>query len=365
MSSTHLRALPVLILALAGCQPGSSAEAVAAEAKESAVPVTVAAVVTRPAARVVNFVGTLYGHEEVTLSSQVEGQIEGIKADLGDHVDAGQVLAQIEDAQLRARLREAEAMLSKARADEERAQKLSAKDVISAQELESLRTAAEVAKARRDTLEVAVDHTQVKSPIKGAVAHRFVSVGEYVVPGSKLFSLVALNPLKLRGDVPERFVHEIRVDQPVRVTVDPFADLNFEGKVSRISPASDPQSRSVALEVLVDNFEEMLKPGFFAHAAVVTRQDDRALMIPQEALVSFAGVTKAFVVRDGVAEERQVSVGTRGDAGLVEITAGLTGNDSVVVSGLTKLSNGTPVDVRPSDKSDKSGASDPSDAATR
>jgi membrane fusion protein (multidrug efflux system) len=336
----------LVIASLLGCHDAASTQAVAAETEESAVPVTVASVVTRPAARVVNFVGTLYGYEEVTLSSQVEGQIEALHADLGDHVEAGQALAEIDDAQLRARLREAEAMLSKARADEARAQKLSDKDVISAQEFESLRTNAEVAKARVDTLEVTIDHTQVKSPIKGAVAHRLVSVGEYVVPGSKLFSLVSLNPLKLRGDVPERFVHEIRGEQSVRVTVDPFPNLVFEGKVARISPASDPQSRSVALEVLVDNFEEMLKPGFFAHASVVTRQDDRALMVPQEAIISFAGVTKLFVVRDGVAEERQVTAGTRGDGGLVEIIEGLAEKDRVVVSGLTKLANGTRVDVR-------------------
>lgn len=333
-------------IAASGCRNAPSSEAVAAESEESVVPVIVAAVVTRPAARVVNFVGTLYGYEEVTLSSQVEGQIEALNVDLGDHVQNGQALAKIEDAQLLARLREAEAMLSKARADEARAQKLSAKDVISTQEFESLRTNAEVAKARRDTLEVTIDHTQVKSPITGAVAHRHVSVGEYVVPGSKLFSLVSLNPLKLRGDVPERFVHEIRVGQRVRVTVDPFPNVVFEGEVSRISPASDPQSRSVALEVLVDNFEEMLKPGFFAHASVVTRQDDRALMVPQEAIISFAGVTKLFVVREDVAEERQVTAGTRGEEGLVEIVEGVTEQDRVVVSGLTKLSNGTRVEVR-------------------
>lgn len=334
---------------VSGCRDTASTEAVAAETEVKAVPVTVAAVVTRPAARVVNFVGTLYGYEEITLSSQAEGQIEVLLADLGDQVAAGQMLARIDDDQLRARLREAEAMLSKARADEARARKLVAKNVISTQEFEALRTNAEVAKARRDTLEVTADHTMVKSPITGAVAHRFPSVGEYVVPGSKLFSLVALNPLKLRGDVPERFAHEIRVAQPVRVTVDPFPDLVFEGKVSRISPTSDPQSRSVALEVLVDNYEEMLKPGFFAHASVVTRQDDRALMVPQEALVSFAGVTKLFVVHDGLAEERQVTAGTRGDAGLIEIVEGITESDRVVISGLTKLANGTQVEIRETD----------------
>lgn len=344
-----------------GCQPTGSTEAVAAEAEAVAIPVTVAPVVTRPAARVVNFVGTLYGQEEVTLSSQVEGQIKALHVDLGDHVEAGQVLAQVEDDQLRARLREAEAMLSKARADEARASALSEKKVISQQEYEGLRTQAEIAKARRDTLEVTIDYTQVRSPIAGAVAHRFVSVGEYVVPGSKLFTLVSLNPLKLRGDVPERFAHEIRVEQTVHVTVDPFPDINFEGRVARISPTSDPQSRSVGLEVLVDNFEEMLKPGFFAHARVITRQDDSALMVPQEALISFAGVTKVFVIRDGAAEERQVVTGSRGAADLVEVVEGLSDGDQVAISGITKLANGIAVDVRPSDGSDASDKSDGSE----
>jgi membrane fusion protein (multidrug efflux system) len=348
---TGLRFVAIAVALLAyGCQQPAGNEAVAAESKQSAVPVTVAQVVTRPAVRVVNFVGTLYGFEEVTLSSQVEGQIESLRGDLGDRVERGQVLAQVDDDQLRARLREAEAMMSKTRADEERAQKLSAKNVISQQELESLRTEAAIAKARRDTLEVTIAHAQVRSPIAGAVSHRFVSIGEYVVPGSKLFTLVALNPLKLRGDVPERFAHEIRPEQTVNVTVDPFPDVTFEGRVARISPASDPQSRSVALEVLVDNFEEMLKPGFFAHARVITRQQDRALMVPQEALISFAGVTKVFVVRDSVAEERQVTTGTRGDSGLVEVVEGLREGEHVALSGITKLANGTPVDVRLPDR---------------
>jgi membrane fusion protein (multidrug efflux system) len=351
MTSKQLSVLAVCAaaLAVAGCHSPTSSEAVAAEPQQTAVPVTVAAVVTRPAARLVNFVGTLYGHEEVTISSRVEGQLEVLHVDLGDPVTDGQVLAEIDDDQVRARWREAEAMLAKARTDEERARKLSATNVISPQELESLHTTAEVAKARRDTLEVTIGHSQVKSPIAGAVSRRLVSAGEYVTPGSKLFSLVSLNPLKLRGDVPERFVHEIQVGQAVRVTVDPFADLTFEGKVSRISPASDPQNRAVALEVVVDNADAKLKPGFFAHAAVVTRQDDHALMIPQEALISFAGVTKLFVARDGVAVEKQVTVGTRGDAGLVEITEGLSASDLVVVSGLTKLSNGAAIEVRPAD----------------
>ncbi|MBI3785183.1 MAG: efflux RND transporter periplasmic adaptor subunit, partial [Deltaproteobacteria bacterium] len=193
---------------------------------------------------------------------------------------------------------------------------------------------------------VSLRHARVESPIDGAIAHRFVSAGEYVRAGSQLFSIVAEDPLKLRGDVPERFAHELEVGQSVQVRIDAFPDSVFTGHLSRISPASNRDNRSVAIETLVDNHERKLKPGFFANAAVVTRTDDRALMVPQEALVTFAGVTKLFVVQDGIAKEREVQTGTRGGNGLVEIVSGIAPGDQVAVTGLTKLENGVAVAIK-------------------
>ncbi|HVM95097.1 MAG TPA: efflux RND transporter periplasmic adaptor subunit [Candidatus Acidoferrales bacterium] len=339
------------VFSAAGCgRTTTTAEASAAEAKateaKAAIPVSVANVVVQPSARVVNIVGTLYGNEEVTLSSQVEGQIEVLSADLGDTVQAGQVLAKIDDAQWQARLREAEANLAKARADEARGRLLLETQVISRQEYETMQTRADVAAAQRDTLAVSLRHARVESPISGAIAHRFASIGEYVHPGSQLFSIVAEDPLKLRGDVPERFAHELQAGQEVQVRIDAFPDTVFNGHLSRISPASNRDNRSIAIETLVDNHERKLKPGFFANAAVVTRSDDRALMVPQEALITFAGVTKLFVVRDGVAQEREVQTGTRGGNGLVEITEGIAASEQVAVSGITKLENGAAVAIK-------------------
>jgi membrane fusion protein, multidrug efflux system len=341
-----------------GCQRPTSSEAIAAEAKQvTAVPVTVARVVVRPSERLVNLVGTLYGNEEVTLSSQVEGQIKSLSVDLGDPVQAGQVVAQIDDDEWRVRLREAEATLAKAKADEERGRQLATGHVISTQEYEGMRTRAAVAQAQRDRLAVMIRHARVESPITGAVARRFVSAGEYVRPGSQLFNLVAQDPLKLRGDVPERFAHELQTGQAVQVRVDAFPDVVFPGRLTRISPASNRDNRSVAIEAVVDNHDRTLKPGFFANAAVVTRTDDRALMIPQEALITFAGVTKVFVIRDGEAHERQVHTGSRGSAGLVEVVEGIKPDELVATSGLTKLENGIAVTVREPERSDPKPAS--------
>ncbi len=339
----------LLGLPIGGCDNRSTeakaAEAAPAEANAS-VAVTEALVSVRPSSRLVNFVGTLFGNEEVTISSQVEGQIEALSADLGDQVEAGQALARIDDAQWRARLREAEARLAKAQADAARSRQLIGTSIISKQEYESVTTNADVARAQRDTLLISIEHSQVAAPIRAAIAKRFVSVGEYVRPGTPLFTLVAQDPLKLRGEIPERFAHEVRPGQAVQVKVDAYPDVVFPGQVTRISPASNPQNRSVALEAQIGNADLRLKPGFFANAAVVTRSDDHALMVPQEAVISFAGVTKVFVIDNGVAREREVTTGGRGTSGMIEITDGLSPQERVAVSGLTKLGDGVAVTVK-------------------
>lgn len=353
MNRTALASLLALAAAVCcGCAHSTDPQALAAEAqqgheaKNAAVPVTVSPVVVRPSTRLVNFVGTLYGNEEVTLSSQVEGQIKSLTVNLGDSVVAGQVLAEIDDDQWRARLREAEATLAKAQADEERGRQLVGTKVISPQEYETIKMHAAVAQAQRDTLRVTIRHARVESPLTGAVARRFISAGEYVRTGGQLFTLVAEDPLKLRGDVPERFAHELQAGQTVQVHVDAFPAAVFTGRLNRVSPASNPENRSVAIEAVVENRDRRLRPGFFANAAVVTRTDDRALMVPQEALITFAGVTKLFIISAGTAHERQVHTGTRGDAGFIEVLDGLEGTEVVAVSGLTKLENGAAVTVK-------------------
>jgi membrane fusion protein (multidrug efflux system) len=344
---TARRTLLALMLVSAGCTRHNETQSAAGAGTEPrAIPITVAAVTIRPSERLVSFVGTLYGHDEVTLSSQMEGQIKSIAADLGDHIEANQVLAEIEDDQLRARLREVEATWGKARADETRGRQLVEQKVISPQEYESMKTTVSVIEAQRDTLSVLLQHTQVRSPLTGLVAKRLVSAGEYVRPGTPLFALVADDPLKLRGDVPERFADELQVGQTVRVRVDAFPDAAFDGKLSRISPSSNRENRSIAVEALVDNHDRKLKAGFFANAAIVTRSDEEAVMVPQEALITFAGVTKLFVVADSIAHERQVRPGARTAEGMIEIVEGLRADETVATSGLTKLQNGASVAVK-------------------
>lgn len=308
--------------------------------------ITVVPVTSRPTKRLLKFVGTLFGKEEVTLSSQVEGQLNALRVDLGDHVVAGQVLAEIDDTSARAQLREVEARLAKAKADEARGRELLKTNVISPQEYEAMQTAVAVAEAQRDGMTVQLDHKHVRSPISGSVAKRLVSTGEYVRPGTPLFDLVVDDPLTLRGDVPERFAQELAVGQSVQIRVDAYPDVAFDGTLERISPAANAENRSITVEVQVPNQDRRLKAGFFASANIVTRTDAEALVVPETAVISFAGVTKLFVVRDNVAYERHVRTGTRDEQGLIEILEGLQRDELVAISGLAKLENGMAVNVK-------------------
>lgn len=350
----HVRPSALLAITLlslvAACGKSSTSERPAAMAVTPTVPeplqITVAPVSLRPTKRLLKFVGTLFGNQEVKLSSQVEGQIEKVGVDLGDRVVADQVLVEVDDTSARAQLREAEARLAKARADEQRGRELLKGNVISPQEHETMQTAVTVAEAQRDALNVALAHKQVRSPLSGSVVRRLVSVGEYVRPGTPLFDLVDDDPLKLRGDVPERFADEIADGQPVQIKVDAYPDQTFDGTLVRISPAANPENRSITVEAEVPNPERRLKAGFYASASIVTRADAEALVVPETAVITFAGVTKLFVVRDDIAYERQVRVGTRDDMGLVEVLEGLHPDEIVATSGLAKLENGRAVTIR-------------------
>lgn len=188
------------------------------------------------------------------------------------------------------------------------------------------------------------------------VAERLVSEGEMVrtAAAAPVFRLVLDRPLKLKGTVPERHSAEVKVGQQVAITVEAFPGETFAGAVSRVNPTIDRSSRTFQAEVLVPNQERRLRAGGFSKAAIATRTEANALTVPEEAVSSFAGVTKVFIVKGGKAASIPVEVGTRlelsGNDGKreswVEVFGGLKPGDTVVTSGQTQLADGTPVKAR-------------------
>jgi RND family efflux transporter MFP subunit len=184
--------------------------------------------------------------------------------------------------------------------------------------------------------------TVIAAPITGVVAKRHVGPGEFVKDNTPLYTLVATDPLKYTGTVSERAAPEVRTGQEVRLAVDAFGGRTFPGQVTRVAPVVDVPTRTLALEARVPNGPGLLKPGFFARGAVLTRRETRVPFVPAEALAYAVGISKVFVIADGRARERLVKAGLR-EGGWVEIEGGVKPGETVATSGLAQLYEGAPV----------------------
>jgi RND family efflux transporter MFP subunit len=389
--------VPILIAcAAAGCGGKKQAEGAKGGGKQPPVPV---AVRVEPAQRTaitrkVEFVGTLAGIDQVTIASEVEGTVQKVAADLGDPVRKGQTLlaiipdefryrqeqAKAEADQTAARLgiapdaetadvdrtslvRKAQADYANAKTDFERRKGLVEKKLIARKELDDaearlLMAEANLAAAREDAnIQLAtlrakraqaalaskkVRDTEVRSPIDGSVEAKLVSAGEYIKVGAPLFRLVNDRPVKMVGEIPEHYAAQVRRGQSVELTVDGQAGRVHRGTLSRISPSSNIANRAVTVEVLFPNSAHELKPGFFGKGAVLVRVDPNGVTVPKEAVVTFAGVDKLFVVEGGKAVERKIKPGDD-LGGRIEVAEGLKAGESVAVTNTGKLFTGAPV----------------------
>lgn len=218
----------------------------------------------------------------------------------------------------------------------------------------------ETAQQKLDNTKLIVPYQSGQATLQAAyvVGQRNVSEGETVgtlISSTPVFRLVIADPLKLIATIPERYIAEVKVGQTVEIQVEAYDNESFPAKVDRVNPTVDRASRTFQAEILVGNAQRRLHAGSFAKGAILTRMDDKAIIVPDEALVTFAGVTKVFVLRDGKAFEVPVSAGVRFEddsAGrrrfCIEVTGKLKSGDQVVTSGHSQLADGTPAKVRPS-----------------
>jgi RND family efflux transporter MFP subunit len=416
-------------LAVAGCrgEPSGSAEAGKGKAAAVRTPiVTVAPVEARAVERAVDATGSLLPWEEVVLNTSVVGTVARLLVDLGDRVQAGQVVAELDPRELalvvdqaeagaqaardglaRARaqaaasqaqlqqvresrrsleaaLNKAQAALEETRVNLDRMRRLVEGAYLAQRDLDTARTQYEAALAQHETAQVELgqfpDRIRVaeaqlesersgvrvgesdlrrreaelaltrkklgdvtlRAPIAGAIARRHLNPGQYVAENTPIYTIVRSDPLKFTGTVAEHAALDVRPGQRLRLRVEPLPGRQFEGRVTRVSPAVDVTSRTVQVEAEVPNPDNLLKPGLFARAQVVLRQDRDVAFVTESAVSYLAGITRVFVVADGTARERTVTLGARQD-GLIEVVKGVRPGDQVATSGIAQLQDGAPV----------------------
>ncbi|WP_165222423.1 efflux RND transporter periplasmic adaptor subunit [Aquisphaera insulae] len=219
---------------------------------------------------------------------------------------------------------------------------------------------------RVPALEVPPPGSSQADKVVYAITRRSVSEGQMVKEGETVCELVIEDPLRLWTSVPERYADEVRVGQPVRLTVAANASMTFTGKVVRINPSVDPTSRTFQVETLVPNERRLLRPGGFAKATIITESQAKAAVVPIESIVRFAGVTKILVIENGVARAiNDIVTGAEGQ-GWVEISGkGVPDKADVVVTGQSQLADGTPVLIRTPEPPTPPGSHPPAEAESK
>lgn len=187
-----------------------------------------------------------------------------------------------------------------------------------------------------------LSYANVYSPIDGYVSERTADLGEYVSPTTKVATVVRINPLRVRIDIPEQAIPSVTVGQSVSVTTSAWPDRNFSGRIARISPNVTPTSRTLTVEAEIENSSGVLKPGQFATIRILQERAEPAVLVPARAVRTESGVSRVFVIKDGYARERVVQVGqTEGD--LIEIKSGIWADEVVATGNLELLGEGMAV----------------------
>jgi RND family efflux transporter MFP subunit len=317
-------------------------------------------------------VGNLIGAATVAVVPKVSGRLEAVNVRLGDQVRRGQLLATLEDRELREQVRQNEASLEVSRAtvrqreadlknaqsNLERSRNLFARNLIARQTLDDAEARYDAAlaqvdlakaqgnqaTARLDELRINLSNTRILSPVDGFVGSRSLDPGAFVGTNSSFLSVVDIHFVRLVANLVEKDLRRIVLGMPAQVEVDAYPGEVFQGRVARLAPVLDPATRTAQMEVEVPNPASRLKPGMYARVQFVVLQRADALTVPRNALVDLEGTRGVFVADGKTARFKPIKSGiVDGDA--VEIIDGLPDDATVITLGSASLRDGDPIVV--------------------
>jgi len=325
-------------------------------------PLSVKVQVLQPAAMAqsLSLSGTLVGENEATVISEAGGKITSVRAQVGDWVNKGQTIVQLENDLRHVALEQAKAQLMTAQTNFEKTQKdlqrfedLYKEQIATQNDIENASLGARAAEAQLKGAEAAAklaqrqyDDASIKAPLAGRLADRYVNDAAMVMPGDKIGVVVDARQMKLRTSVAENEVALVKTGQSVDVIADALPSVKFSGKVFSVAQKANHE-RTYPVEILVQNDKtESLRSGMFGRATVQVANATDALIVPNEAVLS-EGPHKnyVYVEANGVAKRVDVRLGLK-QQHQVQITSGLTAGECVVVSGQQRLTDGAKVVVQ-------------------
>ncbi|TMJ37804.1 MAG: efflux RND transporter periplasmic adaptor subunit, partial [Alphaproteobacteria bacterium] len=308
-------------------------------------PVEVAAASAKTLSDDITAVGSLLSDESVQIAAETSGRVAEIKFTEGDVVTAGTVLITLDDALISAQVEDAEARLTLAKANYERAASLRKSGTASQTTLDTAQSELSIQQAVYDLIRTQHEKLSIKAPFPGVLGFRTISPGAYVTAGTPLVNLEKIDQLKVNFSVPEFYLSKLAVGQKIEISADALPGTRFEGAVYAIDPAIDVNGRAIKVKATLSNRDGKLRPGLLARITV-KGAPRTAVTIPESALVSRGNDFLVYKTDNGKAKETKVRAGRR-ENGFVEILDGVEIGQQVVIAGQARLRDGVDVEIIP------------------
>ena len=295
--------------------------------------------------RLLHVSGSLFPQDEIAIAPEISGRIKRLFIKEGSFVQKGSVLVKLEDAELQAQLSKVKALIDLAEINAKREKELLKGGGTSAELLERADNTVITLQSDFQMLKAAIAKTEIKAPFSGTIGLKEVSEGSFVSPGTKISHLVNSSPIRIECSIPEKYTSLIKKNMKIQFHVY-GNEQSFEAKISAINPMIDPISRTTKIIALYSNKKEECKPGAFADIEIPLSVEEKAIIIPNEAIVPDIRGLRVFLLKQGKAKPKPIEAGMR-TASSLEIIKGLNIGDTVLVAGASLMKAGSRVKAKP------------------
>ncbi|MFY9153106.1 MAG: efflux RND transporter periplasmic adaptor subunit [Prolixibacteraceae bacterium] len=292
----------------------------------------------------VSSTGSILANEKAEIRPEISGRITKILFEEGTIVRKNKLLVKINDSDLQAQLKRNEAQGILLASDESQKRKLLELKAISQDEYDAAKSALQVNLADKQLLQAQIDKTEIYAPFDGQVGLRSISVGNYIASNTLIATIQQLDPVKIEFDVPEKYSRFIQPGMDISFGTD-ATDSLFSAKVYAVESAISSETRTLKVRARCPNPSNQLKPGSFARVNMILEKFPEGLKVPSEAVLSSIDGNSVFICKNGKARLVKVKTGIRTD-NEIQLVAGVEPNDSLIVTGLLQLNDGSAVMVK-------------------
>ncbi len=338
-----LAAIVLVVFKLAGNKKQFNSDVAFSQRKVEKIPVAIDTVKKGVMSENVVASGTLEASDVLNLVSETQGKIVEIYKEKGDRVAVGDVIAKVDDEVISANVLTAEANFAQFERDVERLTRLSEQNAVTKRDLEQTNIGLKKAKADLITARKALNNTSIKAPISGYINNDFITKGQLLGGGSPVCEIVNNNKLKLNIKISEREVYKIKTGQTVDVHLTVLPDKKFSGRITSIAEKADAAMKFNVEITLTNDVNAHLKSGLYAEAELPVKNDEK-LIIKKASIVGSMESPVVYVAQNGKAVKRDLIIGQSNDK-QVEVLAGLSAGEQVIVSGQLNLKDGDDINI--------------------